>query len=67
MPNQSTKSHPEERYNVSPEGNEDTVNLEGIPDETAESNGMTKEKLEEAQETRNASEEEVREKELEKE
>ena len=67
MPSQSTTTHSEERYNVSPEGNEDTVNLEGIPHEAVESNGITKEQLEEAQETRNASEEEVREKELEKE
>ena len=66
MPEGSAIPKSEERYNVSPEGNADAVNLEGIPDEAAETTDIAKEKHEEAQETQHASEEEEREKELEK-
>ena len=66
MPEPSPIPKAEERYNVSPEGNPDAVNFEGIPDEAAQITGPAKEKHEEARETQHASEEEEREKELEK-
>jgi hypothetical protein len=66
MPEGNAIPKPEERYNVSPEGNADAVNFEGIPDEAAKTADVSKEKHEEAQETQHASEEEEREKELEK-
>lgn len=66
MPDPRAISKSEERYNVSPEGNADAVNFEGIPDEAAETTDLAKEKHEEAREIEHASEEEEREKELEK-
>jgi hypothetical protein len=66
MPDPSPIPKSEKRYNVSPEGNPDAVNFEGIPDEATEATDPAKEKHEEAQETQHASEDEEREKELEK-
>ena len=66
MPEPIAISKSEVRYNVSPEGDADAVNLEGIPDEAAEATDSAKQKREAARETLHASEEEEREKELEK-